>query len=117
MRDKFPERKCTKVQALYFGNGFVGSDHLLSDYPGETLEGLKLSLGHEEAMYMCNEMYESLDDYNRDNNTDFNSIGELAVANAADHSQEFDPTVNGAENGAIETVRKRLFGFARNIAA
>lgn len=102
-----------KVQALYFGNGFVGSIHMLSDYPGETIEGLKLSLGHEVAMYMCHEMYDSLEDYNRDNSTGFWSIAELAAANAMEYSQVFDPTIYRAEENAIEAVRRRLFKDCR----
>jgi hypothetical protein len=109
MCNKYSSDKSREIQALYFGNGHVGSVYILSDYPGETLDGLKLSLGHEEAMYMCHEMYESLDDYNTDNDTCFNSIAELAAANAVDHSQEFNPSINGAEASAIETVRRRLF--------
>jgi len=110
MGDKHSSEKLRMNHAVYFGNGYVGGIHLLSDYPGETLDGLKQSLGHEEAMYLCHEMYDSLDDYNRDNNTNFRSIAELAAANAVDHSQEFDPTFSGAEATAIETVRRRLFG-------
>jgi len=112
MSDKNSTEKC-QSQAVYFGNGYFGGIYLLSDCPGETLEGLKLSLGHEEAMYLCHEMYDSLADYNRDNNTIFCSIAELAAANAVDHSQEFDPTISGAEAAAIETVRRRLFGPGR----
>jgi hypothetical protein len=113
MSDDYAAMSSQNVQALYFGNGYAGSIHMLSDYPGETIEGLKLSLGHEVAMYMCHEMYDSLDDYNRDNNTDFGSIAELASANAVDYSHVFDPTINGAEAIAIETVRRRLFKDSR----
>lgn len=109
MCDDHAAMSSQNVQALYFGNGYAGSIHLLSDYPGETIEGLKMSLGHEVAMYMCHEMYESLEDYNRDNSTGFGSIAELAAANAVDYSQVFDLTINGAEASAIEAVRRRLF--------
>jgi hypothetical protein len=113
MSDDHSAMNSQKVQALYFGNGYAGSIHVLSDYPGETIEGLKLSLGHEVAMYMCQEMYESLEDYNRDNNTGFGSIAELAADNAQEYSQVFDPTLSGAEENAIEVVRRRLFKDSR----
>jgi len=113
MCDNKSKENRLKPQALYFGNGYVGSVHILSDYPGETIEGLMLSLGHEVAMYMCHEMYDSLADYNRDNNTDFGSIAELAAANAMEYSQVFDPTINRAEASAIEAVRRRLFKDSR----
>jgi predicted hydrocarbon binding protein len=113
MCDDHAAMNSQKVQALYFGNGFVGSIHMLSDYPGETIEGLKMSLGHEVAMYMCHEMYDSLEDYNRDNNTGFGAIAELAATNAMEYSQVFDPAINGAETSAIEDVRRRLFKDSR----
>jgi len=113
MCDDHAAMNSLKVQALYFGNGYVGSIHLLSDYPGETIEGLKMSLGHEIAMYMCREMYDSLEDYNRDNNTGFESIAGLAAANAMEYSQVFDPTILGAEENAIESVRRRLLKDSR----
>lgn len=113
MCDDHSAMSSQKVQALYFGNGYVGSIHLLSDYPGETIEGLKMSLGHEVALYLCQEMYDSLEDYNRDNNTDFGAIAELAAANAMEYSQVFDPTIKSAEVNAIEAVRRRLFKDSR----
>lgn len=95
------------MQAVYFGNGKVGSVHRVVDYPGETLEGLLSSLGHGQAMYMAFEMYNSLADYNRDNGTSFATVADLADANAADFSQVFDDEVPGAEEAAIAAVRDR----------
>ena len=97
-----------KTICIYHGNGFMGEVHRLSDYPGETMEGLRLSLGYDDALYMVGEMYESLEDYNRDNGTSFATLAELAAANAADYCEEFDGGVEGEKEAAISRIRARL---------